>query len=34
QGAKIVFLCMGTHVDNYNDGEMDRLALERVTEFF
>ncbi|MDP3793663.1 MAG: hypothetical protein Q8R07_02820 [Candidatus Uhrbacteria bacterium] len=34
QGAKIAFLCMNTHMDNYNDGNMDRLALERVTEIF
>lgn len=34
QGATISFLCMGTHVENYRDGEMDRLALIRVTEMF
>lgn len=34
QGAKLVFLCMNTHIDNYNDGEMDRLALERITDYF
>ena len=33
-GATIVFLCIGTHVDNYNDNEMNRLALERATEMF
>ena len=32
QGAKIVFLCMNTHMDNYHDGDMDRLALGRVSE--
>lgn len=34
QGANIAFLCMGTHIDNYDDGAMDRLALNRVTEMF
>lgn len=34
QGLNIAFLCMGTHVENYIDGEMDRLALDRVTEMF
>jgi hypothetical protein len=34
QGSNIVFLCLGTHVDNYHDGDMDRLALNRVTEMF
>jgi len=34
KGAVIVFLCMGTHMDNYNDMEMDRLALARITDVF
>lgn len=34
RGAVIVFLCMGTHMDNYNDLEMDRLALARITDLF
>lgn len=33
-GATIAFLCIGSHTDNYDDGEMNRLALERVTEMF
>lgn len=33
-GATIAFLCIGSHVDNYDDGAMDRLALERVSEMF
>lgn len=32
QGAKIVFLCVNTHTENYDDGAMDGLAVERVTE--
>ena len=31
-GSMIVFLCIGTHVDNYDDNEMERLALERMAE--
>jgi hypothetical protein len=34
KGAIIVFLCIVTHIDNYDDAEMDRLALSRVTDFF
>ncbi|MDO8584446.1 MAG: hypothetical protein Q7R83_04695 [bacterium] len=34
QGVNIGFLCMGTHVDNYQDGIMDRLAFDRVTDIF
>lgn len=34
KGAIIVFLCIATHIDNYNDGEMDRIAVSRVTDFF
>ncbi|MFH1973864.1 MAG: hypothetical protein ABIK13_04665 [Patescibacteria group bacterium] len=34
QGASIAFLCMNSHVDNYDDGEMDDVALNRVTEMF
>lgn len=34
KGAVIVFLCMGTHMDNYNDLERDRLAQARVTDVF
>jgi hypothetical protein len=33
-GATIVFLCIGAHGDNHDDGEMDRLALERVAGMF
>ncbi len=34
KGEIIVFLCIGTHIDNYNDKEMDYLALSRVGTFF
>ena len=34
KGAIVVFLCMGNHMDNYDDAEMDRLALARVTDIF
>jgi len=34
KGAIIVFLCISSHVDNYNDKEMNRLALSRVSDFF
>lgn len=32
QGATIVFLCMATHIDNYNDGVKGGLALSRVSD--
>jgi len=34
QGAIIAFLCISTHIDNYNEVEMDRLALSRITDLF
>jgi hypothetical protein len=33
-GATIAFLCVADHVDNYSDGDMDRMALSRVTDLF
>lgn len=33
-GETLYFLCLSDHVDNYNDGDMDRLALSRITDFF
>lgn len=33
-GAAVAFLTMSSHIDNYNDKEMDRLALSRVSDFF
>lgn len=32
KGAIIVLLCMATHIDNYNEQEMDRLARSRLTD--
>lgn len=29
-GASIVFLCIASHVKNYNDKEMDKLVLLRI----
>lgn len=34
QGSTIAFLCIATHVDNYNDNEMTQIAIERVTDIF
>ncbi|PIP65631.1 hypothetical protein COU77_02420 [Candidatus Peregrinibacteria bacterium CG10_big_fil_rev_8_21_14_0_10_49_16] len=33
-GATIAFLCIGSHIDNYRDGDMDALALSRVSDLF
>ena len=34
KGAIIALLCISSHVDNYNDENMNRLALSRVSDFF
>ena len=34
KGAIVVFLCVVTHIDNYRDDEMDRIATSRATDFF
>lgn len=34
KGAIIAFLCIATHIDNYSDEQMNRLALSRVTGIF
>ncbi len=34
KGTVIVLLCIGTHIDNYNDAEMDQTAMSRVTDIF
>ncbi len=34
KGVIIGFLCISSHVDNYNDEDMNRLALSRVSDFF
>lgn len=33
-GNNIAFLCISSHIDNYNDKAMDQIALSRVTDFF
>ncbi|MDP3042891.1 MAG: hypothetical protein Q8N21_00615 [bacterium] len=34
QGIKIGFLCIVAHADNYNDNNMNRIALERLSDIF
>ncbi|OHA89775.1 MAG: hypothetical protein A3C70_00760 [Candidatus Zambryskibacteria bacterium RIFCSPHIGHO2_02_FULL_43_14] len=34
KGAIIAFLCITSHIDNYNDNEMNLLALSRVSDLF
>jgi|SRR3989344_996487 len=34
KGGVVVFLCIGSHVDNYDDNEMNRLASSRVGDMF
>ena len=34
KGFVVAFLCIGTHIDNYDNNAMDRLALERVSDVF
>ena len=34
KGTIIAFLCISSHIDNYNDEKMDSLALARVADFF
>jgi hypothetical protein len=34
KGAIITFLCISSHTDNYNDNDMNRLALSRISDFF
>ena len=33
-GATIAFLCISSHIDNYQDAEMDQLALSRASDLF
>lgn len=33
-GNKIAFLCMATHIDNYDDGETTKQALSLATDLF
>ncbi len=34
KGSIIAFLCISSHIDNYNDEEKNKLALSRVEDFF
>ena len=34
RGSNIAFLCIATHIDNYDDNQMVKLAVERVTDIF
>ena len=34
KGGMIALLCICSHIDNYNDQEMDQIALSRVSDFF
>ena len=34
KGAVIVFLCITSHIENYNDKEMDQLAVSRLSDIF
>ncbi|MDP3935068.1 MAG: hypothetical protein Q8Q46_02555 [Candidatus Giovannonibacteria bacterium] len=34
KGNIIAFLCIVTHIDNYNEEELGRQALSRVTDIF
>ena len=34
KGSKIALLCIGTHIDNYKDDEINRVALGRVSDIF
>ena len=34
QGGKIGLLCISTHIDNYNDNDMNDIAIERLNDIF
>ena len=34
KGSIISFLCISTHIDNYDEQKMDSLALSRITDIF
>lgn len=34
KGASIAVLCLATHVDNYDDEKMNRVALSQVSDLF
>jgi hypothetical protein len=33
-GGTIAFLCLSSHIDNYDDDDMNRLALSRASDLF
>ena len=34
KGENIAFLCMSSHIDNYDNTEMETLAFSRITDIF
>ena len=34
RGSQVAFLCIRTHIDNYDTNEIDRIARELVTDIF
>lgn len=34
QGARLLFLCVKTHIDNYDNNEADRQATRLISDFF
>lgn len=34
KGSNIAFLCIVTHIDNYDDNQITKMATERVTDIF
>ena len=34
QGSNVAFLCAKSHIDNYNNNEVDRLAKNLATDIF
>lgn len=34
KGAIIVFLCISSHIENYDNREMEEIALSRVSDIF
>ena len=34
KGGMIAFLCISSHVDNYNDEDISNIAISRVSDFF
>lgn len=33
-GGIIAFLCVASHIDNYKDNDMDKLAISRASDIF